>query len=182
MVAIIAATGGSFHLATVEPATPYPLRSAHALYHRNSSAAHRSSVISRASVRLDRIHYPIPLVHSTWRTSGVILFAPGGFLLVRRGVYLSIQRESDLPVCNERFGRPTVPYFQPMVRPTDEGPWYLAEDFAFRERARRSGFKVWADTRVGLWHVGTYRYGWEDAGIDRARFDHFQLDLNPPGD
>jgi hypothetical protein len=111
-----------------------------------------------------------------------ILYAPGGFLLVRREVYLAIQRKLDLPVCNERFGRPTVPYFQPMVRSTDEGPWYLAEDFAFCERARRSGFKVWADTRVRLWHVGAYRYGWEDAGIDRARFDHFQLDLDPPGD
>jgi hypothetical protein len=107
-----------------------------------------------------------------------ILYAPGGFLLVRREVYLGIQHKLDLPVRNERFGRPTVPYFQPMVRSTDEGPWYLAEDFAFSERARRSGFEIWADTRVRLWHVGTYRYGWEDAGIERARFETFQLKLD----
>lgn len=109
-----------------------------------------------------------------------ILYAPGGFLLVRREVYLAIQRKLDLPVCNERFGRPTIPYFRPMVRPTDEGPWYLAEDFAFCDRARRSGFKVWADTRIRLWHVGTYHYGWEDAGIDHARFDTFHMDLDAP--
>jgi hypothetical protein len=111
-----------------------------------------------------------------------ILYAPAGFLLVRREVYLTIQSKLDLPVCNERFGRPTIPYFAPMVRSTDEGPWSLAEDFAFCERARRAGFAIWADTRLRLWHVGTYRYGWEDAGIDRPRFETFSIDLDRPGD
>lgn len=44
-----------------------------------------------------------------------ILYAGGGFLLVLREVYLAVQERLALPMCNERFGRPMVPYFLPMV-------------------------------------------------------------------
>jgi len=98
-----------------------------------------------------------------------ILYAGAGFLLVRREVYLTIQHRLGLPVCNERFGRPTVPHFQPMLQPVDDDHWYLAEDYAFCERARQCGFRVLADTAVRLWHVGSCRYGWEDAGTERPR-------------
>jgi hypothetical protein len=49
-------------------------------------------------------------------------------------------------------------------------PWYLAEDFAFCERARQCGYKIWADTRVRLTHIGSYAYTWEEAGADPPRF------------
>jgi hypothetical protein len=46
-----------------------------------------------------------------------------------------------------------------------------------------------ADTTIRLWHIGTYRYGWEDAGADRQRFGTFTVDLTqkptvilPPAD
>jgi hypothetical protein len=42
--------------------------------------------------------------------------------------------------------------------------------FAFCERARQSRFKVIADTSIRLWHVGNYRFGWEDAGSHKERF------------
>jgi hypothetical protein len=111
-----------------------------------------------------------------------ILYAGTGFLLVRREAYETIRRELQLPLCNERFGgRPMVPYFQPMshiesVGSGTGGHWYLAEDFAFCERARQAGFKVFADTRVRLMHYGNYGYSWEDAGmeIQRYRTFHFQ--------
>jgi len=109
-----------------------------------------------------------------------ILYAAGGFLHVRRLAYLAIQRRLDLPVCNQQFGRPTIPFFEPMVLPTEVGPWYLAEDFAFSERARRAGFRIVADTRLRLWHVGSYCYGWEDAGIGPARYKSFTLNLDTP--
>ena len=70
-----------------------------------------------------------------------------------------------------------VPFFQPIIVDTEKGPWYLAEDYSFCERARRCGFKIMADTRVRLWHVGSYKYSWEDAGIDRERFGDFTLNL-----
>ena len=102
-----------------------------------------------------------------------ILYAGAGFLHVRREVYRTIQERLALPVCNERFGKPMVPFFQPMVHASEAGPWYLAEDYAFCERARQCGFKIMADTSIRLWHIGEYAYGWEDAGLDRPRHDSF---------
>ncbi|NUQ65214.1 MAG: hypothetical protein HUU20_22335 [Pirellulales bacterium] len=58
-----------------------------------------------------------------------LLYAGTGFLLIRREVYLTMQRKLKLPVCNERFGHAMFPFFLPMVRPIEEGYWYLAEDF-----------------------------------------------------
>jgi hypothetical protein len=107
-----------------------------------------------------------------------VLYAGGGFLLVRRQVYTHIQRQLRLPVCNERFGHPMIPFFQPMVRPDDDGFWYLAEDWAFCERARQCGYRVMADTTIRLWHLGSYPFGWEDAGIVHERYSSFNLGLH----
>jgi hypothetical protein len=110
-----------------------------------------------------------------------LLYAGLGFLLVRREVYLTVQRELALPTTNERFGHPMIPFFLPMIRPHDEGSWYLAEDYAFCHRARECGYKIYADASIRLWHLGTYRYGWEDAGTGRPRFDSFTLNFNDRG-
>lgn len=106
-----------------------------------------------------------------------ILYAGTGFLHVRRQVYLDVAQKLRLPTCNERFDRPTFPFFLPMVKPIEDGHWYLAEDYAFCERARQCGYTVQADTAVRLWHVGNYRYSWEDAGREAPRFDDFTLNL-----
>jgi hypothetical protein len=104
-----------------------------------------------------------------------------GFLLTRRAAYDDVQRFFALPVCNTRFGQPTIPYFLPMVVADDQGPpgsyWYLGEDYAFCERARQAGHKVMVDTRIRLGHVGKYVYGWEDAGtaVTRVTAATFQL-------
>ena len=113
-----------------------------------------------------------------------ILYAGAGFLHVRREVYQNIQEKLALPVCNERFGRPMVPFFQPMVHRSEAGAWYLAEDYAFCERARQCGYKIMADTSIRLWHIGEYGYGWEDAGQPRARHDSFLfvIDNGKPGE
>lgn len=111
-----------------------------------------------------------------------LLYAGTGFLLIRREVYLTMQRQLKLPVCNERFGHPMFPFFLPMVRPIEEGYWYLAEDYAFCQRARQCGYRIFADSSIRLWHIGTYRYGWEDAGLERQRFGTFTLNFGPgPG-
>ena len=34
-----------------------------------------------------------------------------------------------------------------------------------------------ADTTIRLWHIGNHAYGWEDAGMDRRRFDTFVLNF-----
>jgi hypothetical protein len=104
-------------------------------------------------------------------------YAGAGFLLVRREVYLKVQRHLKLPICNERFGEPLIPFFYPLLHPVEDGHWYLAEDYAFCERVRASGYRIFADTTIRLWHIGTYRYGWEDAGIEQQRFRTFTLNF-----
>jgi hypothetical protein len=108
-----------------------------------------------------------------------LLYAGAGFLHVRRQVYLTVQHRLGLPVTNERFGSPMIPFFQPLLHPIEDGTWYLAEDYAFCERARRCGFKIVADTTIRLWHVGHYTYGWEDSGLECKRTGSFTLHLGP---
>jgi hypothetical protein len=104
-------------------------------------------------------------------------YAAAGFLLVHREVYLEMQRRLELPCCNERWGRPIYPFFQPLVASDGPGHWYLAEHFAFSERARRCGFQIMADTTIRLHHIGSYGYSWEDAGTEVKRYGtfHFQV-------
>lgn len=108
-----------------------------------------------------------------------ILYAAGGFTLVRSSVYNTISSKLALPTCNAQFGVPFVPYYQPMVKETSDGPWYLAEDFAFSERARQAGFTPKADTRIRLRHIGRYAYQWEDAGAEVKRHARFHLVMKP---
>ena len=111
-----------------------------------------------------------------------IQYAGGGFLLVRREVYLTMQQQLVLPVCNDRLQAPLIPFFEPMSRSFEDGHWYLPEDYAFSERARQCGFTIMADTRIRLWHYGPYAYGWEEAGLVHDRFDTFILNASqPPG-
>ncbi len=109
-----------------------------------------------------------------------LLYAATGFLLIRREVYLKMQEHCRLPVCNEQFGKPMVPFFQPMVCPTENGHWYLAEDYAFCQRARDTGFRLFADTTIRLSHIGMYPFGWEDAGGGPRRFANYTLHFSPP--
>jgi hypothetical protein len=103
-----------------------------------------------------------------------VRYLGAGFLCTAAEVYRRMLPE--LPLCDERFGDPFVPFFLPAV--VDDGPerhWYLAEDYAFCERARRSGFRILADSRVRLGHAGRYVYSWEDAGGSLERFDDYRF-------
>jgi Sulfotransferase family len=107
-----------------------------------------------------------------------VLYAPTGFLLVRRAVYDTLRTQLDLPECIADTGRTLVPYYAPLVRPDGAGWWYLADDFAFCERARQCGYKIMADTSLRLLHIGSYAYGWEDAGRNVQRFGSYRFHLN----
>jgi protein-L-isoaspartate O-methyltransferase len=104
-----------------------------------------------------------------------ILYCGFGFVLTRRVVYETMQQKLGLSACNQRFQMPLVPYFTPMVAGEGEQAWLLGEDYSFCERARRCDFRVMADTTIRLWHVGSYRYGWEDAGRDVERFSDYSF-------
>jgi hypothetical protein len=131
-----------------------------------------------------------------------IEYAATGFLLTRKEVYADVARACELPACNTRFGRPLTPYFLPMIiqdrhpsssaskagdtadeRPTEPtGHWYLGDDYAFCERCRRAGHRIYADTTIRLFHVGRYRYSWEDAGTSLSRYDRFDFHVGGGGD
>ncbi|WP_235746516.1 hypothetical protein [Nocardia coffeae] len=106
-----------------------------------------------------------------------IKYGATGFLHTRREIYDEIQQHEQLPTCNKHFGRPVVPYFLPMAVPVGEDFWYLGEDFAFCERARRCGYAIMADTRIRLGHIGRRTYGWEDAGSSQERFASFTFNF-----
>jgi hypothetical protein len=112
-----------------------------------------------------------------------VLYCGFGFVLTRRILYETMQRQLHLPVCNQRFHAPLVPYFAPLIAGKGEEAWYLGGDYAFCERARRCGFAVKADTTIRLWHVGAYRFGWKEAGRDVQRFTDYTYhlgDTTPP--
>lgn len=108
-----------------------------------------------------------------------IQYAGGGFTLVRSSVYRTMQEKLALPTCNTQFNAPMVPFYMPLVKETPEGAWYLAEDFAFCERARQAGFSIYADTRIRLRHIGRYAYQWEDAGAELKRHDRYTFLVTP---
>jgi hypothetical protein len=101
------------------------------------------------------------------------MYAATGFLLTKRSVYETMQTRLELPTCNESFARPIVPYFLPLIVTRDGKPWYLGEDFAFCERAKKCDFAIMADTTIRLRHIGRYGYSWEDAGSDPTRYAHY---------
>lgn len=86
-----------------------------------------------------------------------IRWAATGFMAAHRDVCEAIA--STLPIC-ENSGNPDFwPLFMPSVMTWDDGTSsYLSEDYAFCERARELGFKVWLDPSVGLIHYGQTEY------------------------
>jgi hypothetical protein len=85
-----------------------------------------------------------------------------GFCLVRRSAFELVARYWGLPRVVAPGGA-IVPYYLPMVTAiADRGLAYLGEDYAFCERLRQAGGRIWVDTRLRVGHLGSYEYGFED--------------------
>jgi hypothetical protein len=121
-----------------------------------------------------------------------IKYAAAGFLHVRREAYDAIRERLAMPMCNQRFGRGIWPFFLPLPVEEDASTQgavgrpapnvchrYLTDDFAFSHRAREAGLTIMADTSIRLWRMGTYGYGWEDAGSETERFETYQFRVQP---
>lgn len=106
-----------------------------------------------------------------------VRYAGCGFMLTRRSAYEAIQQHLKLPLCRAGANTSLVPYFMPLLQPGPQGPWYLAEDYAFCERARRSGLKIIADPSIRLWHMGVKRYSWEETGSLQMRYDQYKFHI-----
>ncbi len=61
-----------------------------------------------------------------------------------------------LHYCDQFTKQPFWNFFAPFVVKRQDGmEEYLSEDWAFCERARQLGYKVWTDTSIWLGHIGT---------------------------
>jgi hypothetical protein len=110
-----------------------------------------------------------------------VKYAATGFLHTRREVYLEIIRRGLAPTCNVHLGLPMIPFFLPMIVQDDAGQRYLSEDFAFCERLRHCGYRIFADTTIRLQHIGIYGYSWEDLGGALARSMTYRLSFRDTG-
>ena len=106
-----------------------------------------------------------------------VLYSGFGFVYTRREVYEKIKETSGLPDCNQRFGPPVTPWFFPELAPDGAGWWYLAEDYAFCNRARKCGYQVMADTTIRLTHVGRHPFTWEEFMARQSRYATLELKL-----
>jgi SAM-dependent methyltransferase len=82
-----------------------------------------------------------------------IRYAATGFMAVHRRV-LDVLMPA-MPLCHANQPHSFKPLFLPMVIDEVEpvGHIYLSEDWAFCERARAAGFKVWLDRTILLGHL-----------------------------
>ena len=79
-----------------------------------------------------------------------IAVASANLLHIRRNVYLRVLQHSGLPICNERFGHPLIPFFRPMHFDNETGSIYLDDIQAFSRRVQDSGYDIFADPTIEI--------------------------------
>lgn len=86
----------------------------------------------------------------------------GGFMAIHRSVLTAMIEELKLPLCHPKDMK-FWPFFLPILWQHPNGDWLeLSEDWAFCEKARQLGFKVWIDPSVRIGHAGRYNYDLND--------------------
>lgn len=137
-----------------------------------------AGLCSRRAARGGLAMAPIPGTNELLMGDGAgvveVLYAGTGFLLVRTEVYIAIQRRFNLPLCDADRPNHAIPFFMPMLEEWGGRMSYLGEDYAFCRRARLCGYKIMADASIRLWHIGSYHYGYEDAGTELQRLASYR--------
>lgn len=101
-----------------------------------------------------------------------IRYLGSGFMAAHRRVFESMVARAgefpegsnyNVPLCHPQDLQ-YWPWFQPFWAKNDAGEWiYLSEDWAFCNRARAFGHKVWLDPSIFIDHKGEYRWNLADA-------------------
>ena len=86
-----------------------------------------------------------------------IMYLNGGCIMASRKVFEKLSNKLDF--CNSKEKTGFYPFFMPYVKRNSNGLFkkyteYLTEDFAFCDRAKDSGFKIWLDPSIRLAHIG----------------------------
>lgn len=87
-----------------------------------------------------------------------ICYASTGFMAIHRNVLAKLAE--SLPVLNSGV-EAIIPFFTPFGYMGE----YLSEDWAFCQRARDAGFRIWTDPSIRLAHMGSRAYILEDATL-----------------
>ena len=93
-------------------------------------------------------------------------FVSTGFTAVTREPFEALSK--TLPLCHQSWkqdGEDTSfwPFYMPFTIPWEgDGHIYLSEDWAFCQRAREAGFKLWVHPGLRVGHYGSYMYTLED--------------------
>jgi hypothetical protein len=92
-----------------------------------------------------------------------------GFLRIRSEALIRIAEHHDLPICTAT-GSGVIPFFLPFTAMDEQSGHvtYYCEDYAFCRRAREAGLKIIADSRIRLYHLGLFPYGFEQAYATKA--------------
>lgn len=88
-----------------------------------------------------------------------VRYVSTGFMAIAKRVLRKMVDESKLPLC---MPQSFYPFFATGCKEIDGVMRFLGEDWAFCERARELGFKVWLDPSIRLGHTGKYTYTVED--------------------
>ena len=81
-----------------------------------------------------------------------------------------------LPDCKGPDGKPIYPFFLPMI----VDGFYCGEDKSFCVRVNAAGFRVMCDTRMRVYHKGTYPYALEDSGREHVHYRKLTINLVHP--
>ena len=111
----------------------------------------------------------VPVVFQDDSKPVEVRYLSTGFMAVSRKGMEKTLEHSQLPHCHKGMTHLNADTsFWPLYMPfciSDDGPeetLYLSEDWAFCERAKRAGFKMWLDPSIRLGHVGREMYTLED--------------------
>ena len=126
-----------------------------------------------------------------------VVFAPGqkpfeaqfvstGFCAVTRVPFAALSK--TLPHCHKTWrqgGQDASfwPFYMPFTMEwPEDGHIYLSEDWAFCQRAKEAGFKLWVHPGLRVGHIGSYMYTLEDLlRPERARPQPLKLERSPQG-
>ena len=99
--------------------------------------------------------------HAFDHTPVEIKWAATGFLAVHRRVFETLAKDLTLLHASEPWA--FYNFYGPTEYQDDETePILLSEDYAFCQRAKDAGFKVYLDPAVRIGHIGSYVYRLED--------------------
>lgn len=110
---------------------------------------------------------PVAIAATPQRRPIEIEYAATGFVAIHRDVFEAmLQGEFEdangrhrIWQCVKGGGTPFYPFFATFTLKDSAGDYhYLSEDWAFSERARQLGFKVWMDQSIILEHMGWYPF------------------------